>query len=202
MNRSTELAITILLFLFSLPFFALACFAVRITLGNPVFFVQTRAGKRGRAIRVVKLRTMLPQPEDGPLLSDADRVTPVSRFLRKLRLDELPQLVGVLRGDLALVGPRPLMPGTVAGFGAAGQQRGRVKPGITGWSQVSGNTRLSDTEKLYLDLWYIRHRSATLDFRILRETLSVAIFGERRKPERLAEAMRSMAVPQKEVSTP
>jgi len=189
MNRNSELAITSFLFLVSLPFIAAAMLAVRIAVGRPVFFTQLRAGRGGCPIRIIKLRTMQPQPADGPALQDAERVTPVTARLRRLRIDELPQLLAVLRGDLALVGPRPLLPETVAGFGAAGRRRGTVRPGLTGWAQVSGNTRLTDDEKLRLDLWYVENRSAALDIRILLETVRVALFGERRRPERLAAAV-------------
>lgn len=183
------------LFAVSLPFIAAAILVIRITLGRPVFFSQFRSGQGGRPFRIVKLRTMRPQPAAGPDLSDAARVTPATALLRRLRIDELPQLVAVLRGELALVGPRPLLPETVAGFGPAGEKRGTVRPGLTGWAQVSGNTRLDDEEKLRLDLWYVDNRSAALDLRILRETVSVALFGERRRPERIAAALDPAATP-------
>ncbi|RMA41543.1 sugar transferase [Rhodophyticola porphyridii] len=188
MNRKTEFAIASILVLALLLFFLIASVIVRVSLGSPMFFVQTRAGKDGHPIRIVKLRTMYHQPDDGPPLPDAERTTPATDLLRRLRMDELPQLIAVLRGDLALVGPRPLLPQTIKAFGAKGEQRGKVRPGITGWSQVSGNTRLSDDEKLQLDLWYVANRSAALDFRILAETASVALLGERRRPERLIAA--------------
>lgn len=188
MNRKTELAIAFILSILLLPLVLVASAVVVIKLGLPVFFVQKRTGKSGRCLRVVKLRTMHQQPDDGPLLPDAERVTPATDFLRRLRLDELPQLIAVLRGDLALVGPRPLLRQTIETFGLKGEQRCKVRPGITGWSQVSGNTHLSSDEKLQLDLWYIANRSAALDFRILAETVLVVLLGERRRPERLVVA--------------
>ncbi|MEM5545021.1 sugar transferase [Sulfitobacter sp. AS92] len=188
MSRKTEFAIAFILSIILLPLFLFASAVVVIKLGSPVFFVQKRTGKSGRCLRVVKLRTMHKQPDDGPLLLDVERVTPATDLLRRLRLDELPQLIAVLRGDLALVGPRPLLRHTVEAFGVKGEQRCKVRPGITGWSQVSGNTRLSNDEKLQLDLWYVANRSAALDFRILAETVSVALLGERRRPERLVAA--------------
>jgi lipopolysaccharide/colanic/teichoic acid biosynthesis glycosyltransferase len=193
MNRKTELAIAFILAIVLLPFFLVASVIVGTKLGSPVFFVQKRAGKNGRCIRIVKLRTMRHQPDVGPPLPDAERVTPATDLLRRLRLDELPQLIAVLRGDLALVGPRPLLRHTIEAFGAEGEQRCKVRPGITGWSQVSGNTRLSNDEKLRLDLWYVANRSTALDFRILAETASVALFGERRRPERLIAAKSSIS---------
>jgi lipopolysaccharide/colanic/teichoic acid biosynthesis glycosyltransferase len=114
----------------------------------------------------------------GRLLPDAARLRPCGRFLRRLRLDELPELWNVLRGDMALVGPRPLLPQDVAAMGADGERRGGVRPGLTGWAQVNGNTRLDTRDKLVLDLWYIEHRSLRLDLRIFLRTLATLIAGE------------------------
>jgi lipopolysaccharide/colanic/teichoic acid biosynthesis glycosyltransferase len=194
MDRRIEFAAALILFLSFLPFFLLAALIVRISLGAPVFFTQVRAGQDVRRITIVKLRTMHPQPDDGPPLPDAERTTSATELLRRLRLDELPQLLAVLKGDLALVGPRPLLPETIVAFGPDGLIRCSVRPGITGWSQVSGNTRLNDQEKLQLDLWYVANRSTALDFRILAETASVALIGERRRPDRLAAAMSALPV--------
>ena len=188
MDRKLEVAIAAILVFFLLPFFLVACVAVRISLGAPIFFIQTRVGKDGRLIKVHKLRTMHHQPEGEAPLPDDARTTATTFLLRRLRLDELPQLITVIRGDLALVGPRPLLPETIESFGPEGEMRCAVRPGITGWSQVSGNTHLSNDEKLQLDLWYVAHRSTALDFRILFETALVALFGERRKPNRLLAA--------------
>lgn len=189
MNRSLEIAITVFLLLVLLPAFIVAVFCVLFFLGKPVLFSQIRSGRDGCRIRVDKLRTMHPHPADVPALEDAERTPAAMALLRRLRLDEIPQLVSVLRGELALVGPRPLLPETVEGLGADGRLRGAVRPGITGWAQVSGNTRLSVEEKLRLDLWYVANRSTALDLRILRETILVPLLGERRRPDRLAAAL-------------
>ncbi|MEL7211923.1 MAG: sugar transferase [Pseudomonadota bacterium] len=194
MDRKVEVATAAILVLFLLPFFLVACIAVRISIGSPIFFVQTRVGRNKRPIRVHKLRTMHHQPVGQTPLPDDARTTATTVILRRLRLDELPQLLAVLRGDLALVGPRPLLPETIESFGAEGKIRCAVRPGITGWSQVSGNTHLSDEEKLQLDLWYVANRSMALDFRILFETGLVALFGERRKPSRLLAAQSDIAM--------
>ena len=171
------------------PVFMLVFLLILSTLGRPVFFVQTRVGRGTAQFRLVKFRTMSEATgADGQSLSDDLRVTPVTRLVRRLRLDEIPQLWMILRGDMALVGPRPLLAQTIAGFGAAGIERCRVRPGLTGWAQVSGNSFLTNEEKLDLDLWYIANRSLALDLRILFETVRVALFGEVRSPERLAEA--------------
>lgn len=160
-------------------------------LGSPVMFRQTRAGKDGQVIVLSKFRTMTDARDaSGTLLPDDLRQTRLTRLIRRLRLDELPQLLEVMRGRMSLVGPRPLLPQTVAGFGSLGVLRNAVRPGLTGWAQVSGNTRLNDDEKLALDLWYVAHRSLALDLRILTETVLVPIRGEVRVELRLHAAQR------------
>ena len=152
-------------------------------------FRQIRAGKDGRNIVVPKYRTMTDARDTaGRLLADDLRQTRLTRLIRRLRFDELPQLWLVLRGQMALVGPRPLLPATVAEFGALGRLRNSVAPGVTGWAQVNGNTRLSNTEKLALDLWYVGHRSPGLDLRVMAETVLVPLRGEIRDPDRLRDA--------------
>lgn len=135
---------------------------------------------------LAKLRTMSDARDaGGNLLPDERRVSTSGIWLRRMRLDEFPQLLSILRGEMALVGPRPLKPETVMQFGADGVRRGAVRPGLTGWAQVSGNTSLSNEEKLRLDLWYIAHRSAALDLQIIFETIGVALFGEHKNASRL-----------------
>ena len=152
-------------------------------------FRQIRAGKDGQDIVVPKYRTMTEARDTaGQLLPDDLRQTRLTRLIRRLRFDELPQLWLVLRGQMALVGPRPLLPATVADFGALGRLRNSVAPGVTGWAQVNGNTRLSNTEKLALDLWYVGHRSPGLDLRVMAETVLVPLRGEIRDPDRLRDA--------------
>lgn len=149
-------------------------------------FRQVRAGLDGRQITVGKFRTMSDaRDSQGELLPDDQRQSGLTRLVRRLRLDELPQLWQVLRGTMALVGPRPLLPRTLAEFGALGTLRNSVRPGLTGWSQVNGNTRLSNAEKLAMDLWYVAHRSAALDLRVLVETFLVPLRGEIRDDTRL-----------------
>lgn len=149
------------------------------TLGQPVFFTQARAGLNGRSFTLYKFRTMSDARDaSGALLPDAARTPPMGHFLRRTRLDELPQFLNLARGDVSLVGPRPLLPETVASFGEAGKARGAVRPGVTGWSQVNGNTLLTNDDKLALDLWYIDHRSPLLDALILFKTLVVVLAGE------------------------
>ena len=129
----------------------------------------------------------------GQPLPDAHRETRTTRLLRRLRLDELPQLLIIARGDMAFVGPRPLLPGTINAFGDLGLARCAVRPGLTGWAQIHGNTKLGAREKLALDLWYIRHRSVALDLRILLMTARTLIFGERVSDDHVRIAIAALA---------
>jgi lipopolysaccharide/colanic/teichoic acid biosynthesis glycosyltransferase len=158
-------------------------------LGRPIIFRQIRAGLNLQPLIIPKFRTMHDiRDASGALLPDHLRETPLTRLLRRTRLDELPQLFAILRGDMALVGPRPLLPAKVEEFGALGVLRCSVRPGLTGWAQVNGNTRLSDLQKLALDIWYIAHRSALLDLFIVWRTIVTIIRGERVEEQRVAEA--------------
>lgn len=189
MKRYQELFVVTILLLVSIPIQLAVALVLRLQLGAPVMFRQIRAGKDGRNIVVPKYRTMTDARDTaGRLLADDLRQTRLTRLIRRLRFDELPQLWLVLRGQMALVGPRPLLPVTVADFGALGRLRNSVAPGVTGWAQVNGNTRLSNTEKLALDLWYVGHRSPGLDLRVMAETVLVPLRGEIRDPDRLRDA--------------
>lgn len=190
MSRWIELPLVAILYVLTLPIQIGAAITIRLILGPPLLFRQDRVGQDGKTITLCKMRTMNDRRgSDGALLPDGMRVTPFTRLVRRLRLDELPQLWMILQGDMALVGPRPLLPATLAQFGALGRMRNSVRPGLTGWAQVSGNTRLDDREKLALDLWYVAHRSAILDGRILLETAATALFGERRDEPRVNQAL-------------
>ncbi len=189
MNRVLEIPICIAAGVLMLPFFLLACMVVFATLGRPLFFSQVRAGRNGQTFILTKLRSMTDDRDaSGVLLPDRQRQTPFTTIVRRLRADEVPQLISILRGDMALVGPRPLMPETIGEFGGLGQLRCAIRPGLTGWAQVSGNTNLSNPEKLHLDLWYAAHRSTALDFRIMAETIAVAFRGEHRREDRIGQA--------------
>lgn len=154
------------------PVAATVAIAVRSGLGRPVLLRQERAGRGGTAIAVPKFRTMTNERgNDGELRPDADRLTPLGSRLRMLSLDELPQLWSVLRGDMSLVGPRPLPTKYVDRYSAEQRRRLDVKPGITGLAQVSGRNALSWPEKLALDVWYVEHASLWLDIRILARTV-------------------------------
>jgi lipopolysaccharide/colanic/teichoic acid biosynthesis glycosyltransferase len=142
------------------------------TLGSPVFFTQIRPGRRGRAFRLVKFRTMRDSCDaSGRPLPDADRMTGVGRFLRATSVDELPQLWNVLRGELSLVGPRPLLMEYLDRYTPEQKRRHEVYPGITGWAQVHGRNALSWEEKFALDIWYVDHWSLALDLKIVGMTV-------------------------------
>lgn len=188
-RRCLDIAIAAAALPLALPVMLLLALAVAWSMGRPVLFVQPRAGRAGRPFRLVKFRSMTDARDtDGRLLPDEARLTRLGRFLRRSRLDELPEIWNILKGEMSLIGPRPLLVETVAAFGDAGWRRAAVRPGLTGWAQVNGNTRLTDAEKLALDLWYIDHRSLALDLAILGRTLMVVLTGERIDGERLAEA--------------
>lgn len=162
------------------PVLLLIALSVFVSMGSPVLFTQERSGLQGSRFTLLKFRSMREaMGQDGRPLPDEQRVTRIGRFLRRSRLDELPGLFNIVKGDLAVVGPRPLLPATIAELGDRGRRRGSVRPGLTGWSQVNGNTRLSLDRKIDLDLWYIAHRSWVLDLQIILRTLAVMILGER-----------------------
>ena len=162
MKRFVETALVILTAPLWLAVLALATLAVLLADGRPVFFFQERAGLGGRAFRIAKLRTMR-----GGEGGDAERTTRLGRILRASSLDELPQLFQVLSGRMALVGPRPLPVRYLARYTPQEARRHEVRPGITGWAQVNGRNAISWEERLALDVWYVDHRSAALDLKII-----------------------------------
>jgi lipopolysaccharide/colanic/teichoic acid biosynthesis glycosyltransferase len=175
-----QLPIAALAALVLLPIMAIVASSVILSLGRPIFFKQRRAGANGENFDLVKFRTMRDlRDSGGRLLADSARLTLTGRVLRRARLDELPELWNVLRREMNLVGPRPLLPETVAAMGEGGIVRGAVRPGLTGWAQVNGNALLRDVDKLTLDLWYVRNRSLRLDLAIILKTLVVIFRGER-----------------------
>ncbi|HET9638047.1 MAG TPA: sugar transferase [Allosphingosinicella sp.] len=155
------------------PVMAAVAAAVAVALGRPVLFRQVRPGLHGKPFRLVKFRTMLDAVgDDGKPLDDAERLTRFGRFLRASSLDELPELWNILKGDMSLVGPRPLLMHYLPLYTPEQARRHDVRPGLTGWSQVNGRNALSWPEKLALDTWYVDHRSFRLDLRIILMTLA------------------------------
>ena len=188
-RRLLDIIISSLGLLLLAPVILLLALLVFASIGRPILFVQHRSGLAGVPFPMIKFRTMSDARDaDGDLLPDAARVSPFGRLLRRTRLDELPGLWNILIGDMALTGPRPLLPVTIDALGEDGHRRGQVRPGLTGWAQVNGNTLLSDEEKLALDLWYIDHASWWLDLRILVMTLGVVVLGEKINRRQLGRA--------------
>lgn len=146
---------------------------VRWKLGAPIFFRQPRPGLGGKIFELVKFRTMTNERDaHGQLLPDEQRLKPFGRWLRSSSLDELPELLNVLKGEMSLVGPRPLLVQYLGRYSPAQARRHEVLPGVTGWAQINGRNALSWEEKFKLDVWYVDHRSVWLDIRILFRTLS------------------------------
>jgi sugar transferase EpsL len=151
---------------------------VRLTIGTPVLFRQTRPGRYGQPFELLKFRTMTDERgADGALLPDSDRITRVGRWLRRTSLDELPELVNVLRGEMSLVGPRPLLMQYLSLYTPEQARRHDVLPGITGWAQVNGRNDTTWEARFANDLYYVVHRSMRLDLHILKRTVAAVVSG-------------------------
>ena len=172
-KRVMDLSIaSLLLVLLSIPMLITAL-VILATMGRPVTFRQTRPGLRGRPFELVKFRTMTGAVDRaGAPLPDEARLTATGRWLRRLSLDELPQLVNVVRGDMSLVGPRPLLMEYLPLYTPEQARRHEVRPGITGWAQVNGRNAISWEDRFRLDVWYVDHRSLWLDLKILGMTVA------------------------------
>ncbi|OCS47050.1 sugar transferase [Ralstonia pickettii] len=169
---------TLALVMLSIPFLLLV-WGIRRKLGSPVFFRQRRPGLYGEPFEMVKFRTMTDaRGPDGQLLPDAERLTPFGRFLRSTSLDELPELWNVVKGDMSLVGPRPLLMEYLPLYSAEQARRHEVRPGVTGWAQVNGRNALSWEDKFRLDVWYVDNHSLWLDIKILWMTVRKVIVRE------------------------
>ncbi|WP_353950949.1 sugar transferase [Knoellia sp. S7-12] len=174
-KRLFDLTLTVPAFVLSLPLQACVAVAVRRTLGSPVVFTQERPGLDGRVFVMRKFRTMLePDPARG-LVSDADRLTPFGVFLRSTSLDELPTLWNILRGDMSIVGPRPLLVRYLDRYSPEQARRHEVRPGLTGLAQVSGRNALSWEQRLALDVDYVDHHSLGGDLMIIARTVSAVL---------------------------
>jgi lipopolysaccharide/colanic/teichoic acid biosynthesis glycosyltransferase len=177
------------------PVLLIVAVVVRFGLGGPVLFRQLRGGYRGRTFHVMKFRTMTDaRDEQGRLLPDAVRLTPLGRFLRSSSLDELPQLLNVLRGDMSLVGPRPLDARYLTRYSPEQARRHEVRPGITGWAQINGRNELTWPQRFKYDVWYVDNWSLGLDLKILFLTAlrvlrrqGISSKGEATAPEFLGE---------------
>lgn len=171
LKRIFDFSIALALLIVLSPLLALLALAVRWKLGRPVLFAQIRPGLHGAPFKFYKFRTMTDARDAaGELLPDAARITPLGEMMRKFSLDELPQLVNVAKGDMSLVGPRPLLMEYLPLYSERQAKRHAVSPGITGWAQVNGRNALDWEERFELDLWYVEHRSFWLDLKIIAMT--------------------------------
>lgn len=171
-KRLFDIIVSALALIMLLPVFLIVMLLVRIKLGSPVFFRQVRPGKDAKPFEMIKFRTMLDAFDDeGNPLPDSERLTKFGAFLRSTSLDELPGLWNVLKGDMSLVGPRPLLVEYLELYSPEQARRHEVRPGITGWAQVNGRNAISWEDKFKLDVWYVDNQSFLLDLRILLLTV-------------------------------
>ena len=171
-KRFFDLIVSILALLLLSPLLLCAALAVRLCLGKPVLFIQQRPGLMGVPFHMYKIRTMSEERDsNGNLLTDADRLTLLGRFLRVTSIDELPELFNVLKGEMSIVGPRPLLMKYLSLYSYEQARRHEVKPGITGWAQINGRNAITWEEKFQLDVWYVDNRSFWLDVKIIFMTI-------------------------------
>ncbi len=187
MSRPLDLLLAAILTVLTAPLMIVSAFLVRMEGGGSALYRQRRVGKDGVEFEMLKLRTMVPGSDPvgvGTIVGKDDpRVTRVGRFLRRTSLDELPNLINVLRGDMSLVGPRPTIPAQVDDYTERQHRRHEVRPGITGWAQVQGRAGIPWDERIELDIEYVDNRSARLDFEILRRTIWSAATGHGIAPD-------------------
>jgi lipopolysaccharide/colanic/teichoic acid biosynthesis glycosyltransferase len=180
-SRALDIAVAAVALAVASPVITLAAVAIRLESRGPVFYRQRRVGRHGEPFELWKLRTMVPRAETmgaGVYVLEGDpRITRVGRLLRRFSLDELPNLVNVLKGEMAIVGPRPTVQEQVDRYTERQLRRLEVKPGITGWAQVNGRTSLPWPERIELDVWYVEHRSLWLDLKILAKTARMLATG-------------------------
>jgi lipopolysaccharide/colanic/teichoic acid biosynthesis glycosyltransferase len=180
-RRTVDILVSAVLLVLASPVLLAAIVAIRVESPGPAIYRQRRSGLHGRTFDVLKLRTMVQGAEHigaGLAINEDDaRITRVGRLLRRTSFDELPNLVNVLRGDMALIGPRPTLPVQVEQYDERQRRRLDVKPGITGWAQVNGRASLPWSERIELDLYYIEHRSLSLDLEILRRSVAMVVTG-------------------------
>ena len=179
-KRGFDIALSFVALVLLSPILLAVYILLRIANGKDgAFFHQKRPGKDGKIFRIVKFKTMNDRRDaDGHLLSDAERLTPVGRFVRSTSIDELPQLWNVLRGDMSLIGPRPLLPQYLPLYNKEQARRHEVRPGITGWAQCHGRNSISWTEKFRLDVWYVDHLTLWVDLQVILLTIKKVLVRE------------------------
>lgn len=169
------------------PLFIIVAIALYFANQGKPFFFQIRPGKKERLFKIIKFKTMNDKKDpNGNLLPDADRLTKIGQFVRKTSLDEIPQLLNVLKGDMSLIGPRPLLPEYLSLYNSEQRKRHNVRPGITGWAQINGRNAISWQQKFEYDVWYVNHLSFILDLRILFMTVKKVFIREGISSEGLA----------------
>jgi lipopolysaccharide/colanic/teichoic acid biosynthesis glycosyltransferase len=187
MPRALDLLVAALALVVLSPFLLVAAIAIKLGTRGPVLYRQRRVGRGGREFEMFKLRTMVEGSDPvgvGTIVTREDpRVTRAGRFLRRTSLDEVPNLLNVLRGEMAIVGPRPTIPAQVVDYTPRQRRRHEVAPGITGWAQVKGRAGIPWEERIELDVFYVEHRSAALDFRILTKTIWLVLSGHGLAPD-------------------
>jgi len=179
LKRLIDIAVTLVASPLLIPLGLIIALLLRVKLGSPVLFTQTRPGLNGVPFRLIKFRTMTEDRDaSGALLPDDRRLTPLGRALRRTSLDEMPEFWNVLKGEMSLVGPRPLLMDYLDKYDREQARRHEVRPGITGWAQVNGRNAISWEQRFALDVWYVDHRSFWLDIRILVRTIWQIVKGE------------------------
>jgi len=179
MKTTIDLILSMLGIILLSPFLVILGLIILFSFGSPVFFIQSRPGLLGKPFKFIKFRTMTNNKNsDGDLMPDKNRLSPLGSFLRKTSIDELPSLWNVLKGDMSLVGPRPLLMEYLPLYSEEQMRRHEVKPGITGWAKINGRNSVSWEEKFELDLWYVNNQSFILDLKIFLITIKKVLFQE------------------------
>lgn len=178
-KRALDLSVALIGFIIAFPLFFLITIGLAFANNGRPFFFQRRPGRHNRIFSIIKFKTMNDKKDaSGNLLPDADRLTPIGAFVRKTSLDEIPQLLNVIKGDMSLIGPRPLLVQYLDLYSPAQLRRHEVRPGITGWAQVNGRNAISWSKKFELDVWYVDNISFRTDFKILLLTIKKVIRSE------------------------
>ena len=179
LKRVLDFLLSFIALVFLSPLFFLITLLLFFANSGKPFFIQLRPGKEGRLFKIIKFKTMNDKKDgEGKLLPDAERLTPVGAFVRKTSLDEIPQLLNVLVGDMSLIGPRPLLPQYLSLYNDFQRRRNEVRPGITGWAQVNGRNSISWEQKFSFDVWYVDNLSFILDLKILFLTIKKVLVRE------------------------
>jgi len=172
LKRIVDFFVSLVAFCLLLPFFLIITALLFVANQGSPFFVQARPGKNGRIFKLVKFKTMNDRKDAaGNLLPDSERLTSIGKFIRKTSLDEIPQLINVIKGEMSLIGPRPLLVEYLPLYNNTQKRRHEVRPGITGWAQINGRNAISWEQKFELDVWYVDHLKLSLDFRIVLLTV-------------------------------